>query len=182
MAEAAARELKIYIDDEYRKSSTTMEVSGKPIYVPSRFHFFIPEKKADLVDAASPAALCLLTRSTDGHLRQKALKAIVGLREAWVPPFVVLLIGEYVVEIIQDIQASLPVLDEVIYSNFVRENRAIMRTIRSRAVSYWDAYYRNEYPDRADYPGLAVLRQLEEWASWSPRERGLKPAGFADPR
>lgn len=165
MAEAAVRELQVYVDDEYRKSSTTMEISGKPIYVPSRFHFLVPEQKADLVDVASPAALCLLTRSTDGHLRQKALKAIVSLRESWVAPFVVLLVGEYVVEIIQDIQASLPVLDEAIYSNFVRENRAIMRTVRSRAVSYWNAYYRNEYSDRATYPGLAVLRQLEEWAS-----------------
>lgn len=165
MAEMAARELAIFVDDKYRMSSIRMEVSGKTIYVPSRFHFLDTVARADISHRAFPAAQCLLTRSTDGYLRQRALNAILSLREPWIAPFVVLLIGEYVVEIVLDIQASLPSLDREIYSNFVRENRGIMRTIRSKAVSYWDAYYRNRFPDRAAYPGLVVLRQLEEWAS-----------------
>jgi len=165
MAERAARELATFVDDGYRKTSTRMEVLGKPIYVPRRFHFLNTVERADINDGAFPAAQCLLTRSTDGHLRQRALNAIINLRESWIAPFVVPLIGEYVVEIVEDIQASLSSLDQGIYSNFVRENRDIMRTVRSRAVSYWDAYYRDRFPDRAAYPGLVALRQLEEWAS-----------------
>jgi hypothetical protein len=165
MAEMAARELAKFVDDEYRKSSTRMEVSGKTIYVPRRLRFLDAVERADISDRALLAAQCLLTRSTDGYLRQRALNAILDLRKSWIAPFVVPLIGEYVVEIVEDIQAHLPSLEQGIYSNFVRENRDVMRTIRSRTGSYWDAYYRNRFPDRAAYPGFVVLRQLEEWAS-----------------
>jgi len=165
MAEMAARELAIFVDDEYRKSSTPMQVSGRPIYFPSRFHFLDTVGREDINGRASPAAQCLLSRSTDGYLRQRALKAILNLRESWITPFVVLLIGDYVVEIVEDIQSSLPSLDQDIYKDFVRENRDVMRTLRSKAVSYWDAHYRDQFPDRAAYPSLVVLRQLEEWAS-----------------
>jgi len=164
MAEVAARELAIFVDDEYRQFSTRMEVLGQAIHVPDRFHFLDAVNKAGISDRVSSAAQCLLTRSTDGYLRQKALNAILNLREPWIAPFVVLLVGEYVVEIVESIQASLPSLDQGIYSNFVRENSDVMRTIRSRAASYWDAYYRNRFPDRAAYPALIVLRQFEEWA------------------
>jgi hypothetical protein len=165
MAEMAARELAIFVDDEYRKPSTPMLVSGRTIYVPRRFHFLDAAKRAKVSDEASLAAQCLLTRSTDGYTRQRALNAVLNLRMPWIVPFVVPLIGEYVVEIIEDVQARLPSLDQGIYSNFVRENRDVMRTVRSRSANYWNIYYRNQFPDKADYPGFIVLRQLEEWAS-----------------
>jgi hypothetical protein len=78
---------------------------------------------------------------------------------------VVLLAGEYVIEIIDDIVTSFPMLDQAAYVNFLRENRALMRHLRSKATSYWDCYYRTSYPDRGSYPGLAFLHQLELWAS-----------------
>jgi len=68
------------------------------------------------------------------------------------------------VEIVQDIQSSLPLLDRDIYANFVRENRPAMQLLRSRAASYWDCYHRRAYPDKRAYPGMAVLNQLEQWA------------------
>jgi hypothetical protein len=29
-----------------------------------------------------------------------------------------------------------------------------------RAASYWDRYYRNQFPDRRDYPNLALLTSI----------------------
>jgi len=87
------------------------------------------------------------------------------LNEPWSIPFVVLLAGEYVVEIIDDMLVSLPALNPQVYIEFVRENRDTMRLLRSRATSYWDCYYRASYPNRSSYPGLAFLHQLEMWAS-----------------
>lgn len=165
IAEIASRELANFVDDEYRKSSIRMDVLGQSIGMPRRFHFLDAVGSANICRVASPAAQCLLTRSTDGYQRQKALSAILGLSKPWVAPFVVSLVEDYVVEIVEDIYASLPSLDQGIYSNFVRENRGVMRMIRSRAISYWNAYYRERYPNRANYPSLAILRQLEEWAS-----------------
>lgn len=107
---------------------------------------------------------CLRTRSTDGYERQAALRHILPLNEPWSIPFVVLLAGEYVVEIIYDILSSMPMLNSEAYIEFVRENRGMMRLLRSKANSYWDCYYRT-YPNRSAYPGLAFLHQLENWAS-----------------
>ena len=95
-----------------------------------------------------------MARSTDGYERHKALKGIIALKEPWAIPYVVLLSGEYVVEIAKEMAASLPSLDREAYINFVRENRALMRRLRSKATSYWDCYYRTEYPQKEAYPGL----------------------------
>ena len=77
----------------------------------------------------------------------------------------ILLAGEYVVEIIEDMVRSLSMLDRQLYVDFVRENRGLIRQLRAKATSYWDRYYRAEYRDRAAYPGLAFLHELELWAS-----------------
>ena len=44
----------------------------------------------------------------------------------------VLLAGEYVVEIIADMVASLPTLERGIYAEFVRENRHLIQRLRSK--------------------------------------------------
>jgi hypothetical protein len=107
----------------------------------------------------------LLTRSTDGFLRQRSARVILSLNESWSIAFVVLLLGEYVVEILDDIYAALPDLDASAYASFVRQNRDVMRTMRTRATSYWNAYYRHTYSSRKSYPAIAVLNQLDAWAS-----------------
>jgi len=107
----------------------------------------------------------LVTRSTDGHVRQRALNSILEANFAWSAPFVVILAGEYVVELAQDIQSAMPTLDREVYANFVRENRAAIAKLRARATSYWDCYYRADFPERSGFPGLAVLRELERWAN-----------------
>jgi hypothetical protein len=65
---------------------------------------------------------CLLSRHNDGHVRQEHLERIVALNQEWVPPFVVQLLGEYVVEIVQTIEGNLGNLDKRVYADFLREN------------------------------------------------------------
>src|SRR5204862_74491 len=108
---------------------------------------------------------CLLTRSTDGYERQTALRSILTINEPWSIPYVVLLSGEYVVEIVSDIMDAMPALDRESYANFVRENRPLMKLLGAKATSYWDCYYRYAYPQRAAYPGVAFLHQLENWGA-----------------
>jgi hypothetical protein len=164
MALQAVQDLVADVDDSYRQPSRRVTVSGEEVHVPYRFHFIATEV-IRYPAHRSPLARCLLSRSTDGHLRQSALRSILTYEEAWVIPFIVLLVGEYVVEIVEEIQSHLPTMNQSPYVHFVRENRDTMRLLRARAVSYWDRYYRQAYPDRKDYPGLAVLSQLEQWAS-----------------
>ena len=164
VASEAAWELSPFIDDAYRQRSEAIDVGGQIIAVPRRLHFVgLSEAK---VANLSAAARCLATRATDGYLRQHALRSVIDQRESWVAPYVVLLLGEYVLEIVEDIHAALPRLDSSLYAQFVRENRQTMQRLRAKATSYWDTYHRRCYPAKRDYPGLSALHALEEWAAW----------------
>lgn len=165
-ATGAANLLLPFVDPNYRQSSVRLIVRGKTVHIPKRIRFIgLCEAKLEEERAPLQVVQCLRTRSTDGYERQAFLRHILFLNEPWSIPFVVLLAGEYVVEIIEDILVSLPALSPEAYIEFVRENRDTMRLLRSRATSYWDCYYRTSYRNRSPYPGLAFLHQLEIWAS-----------------
>src|ERR1700719_935676 len=83
-AREAARELAADVDDGYRQSSHRMEVLGGPVYLPYRLHFLADTVAVQNPEQRSPLARCLLSRSTDGRLRQKALRSILTLQETWI--------------------------------------------------------------------------------------------------
>jgi hypothetical protein len=60
-----------------------------------------------LTDLEMNLADCLLTRHHNGFVRQQHLGRIIHLRHSWIPPFVLQLLGEYVVEIIEVINDNL---------------------------------------------------------------------------
>ena len=129
-AEQAAKKLAPLVDASYRYRLVDAQVLGFSVSIPSRIHFTktkLPDPR--LRGKRWLAIQCLSTRATDGYLRHKALEAIVNSREPAAIPFIVLLAGEYVVEIIDDMVLSLPTLDRVAYASFVRENRQLMQRL-----------------------------------------------------
>ena len=66
---------------------------------------------------------CLLTRHHDGHVRARALIRIIVLNEPWSIPFVVLLIGEYVIEILDGIDASFEKIDQAAVACRIERSR-----------------------------------------------------------
>ncbi|APH71012.1 hypothetical protein [Aquibium oceanicum] len=163
IASKAASDLQPFLDHTYRTTSQEFVVDGSRVHVPYRLHF--TDGVATRIDYVGPVAHCLLTRSTDGYLRQRANRAILALNDPWAIPFVVMLLGEYVLEIADDIHSEVTRLDRSAYSKFVLQNREAMRILKARATSYWNCYHRWSYPDRRTYPALAALTNFEEWAS-----------------
>jgi hypothetical protein len=114
---------------------------------------------------------CLYTRHHDGYTRQRHLRSIVNRSEPWVAPFVVRLIGEYVVEILHDIQTGLPDLEtagsahRTQYATFAAANPGFMALTAARVTSYWDCYYRHDYPRLSDYPGFQLISSLRRIAA-----------------
>jgi hypothetical protein len=149
-----------------------VRVDGEELQIPQRIY---PEPPVDV--AASFEGLerdvfaCLYTRHHDGYVRQRHLRTIINLTHSWVAPFVVQLVGEYVVEILVDIQAGLSDLDRVgsdqhaQYGRFARDNAAFIDLTAQRATSYWNCYYRQHFPNRADYPGFALIESLKRAAA-----------------
>jgi hypothetical protein len=170
----AALSLSPWVDPQYRRGSVAITVRGHAVDIPQRLHF-LGKRNEDFHSTSVLASItqCLLTRSTDGYVRHAALRSIVSLNESWTIPFVVLLAGEYVVEIIDDLVNSLPALDAAAYGAFVRENIPLMSLLESRATSYWNCYYRHSFADRHQYPGIKFLNRLEQWAC---QETGSSPS------
>jgi hypothetical protein len=141
-------------------------VAGAEIMrVPRRLYFLMDKLEESVEEAASLAAQCLFTRSDNGYLRHRALKRLLAQPAPCSAPYIILLCGSYVIEIINDILTAMPGFNQVVFAQFARENRALMELLRAQATSYWNAYYRRQYPLQAQYPGLAVIAALEHWAS-----------------
>lgn len=82
----------------------------------------------------------------------------------WAAPFIVQLIGEYVIEIVEVIASAVSTLSELDaarYSQFALENPAFMATTRRRATSYWNCYHRSRFPKLCAYPAIAALDAIE---------------------
>lgn len=121
---------------------------------------------------------CLFTRHHDGFVRQRHLAWLLGAEEPWVVPYVVALIGEYVVEIVHDIEQGLRDLENDdkrrrLYGRFAADNPHFLELTRNRVASYWDEYHSFAYQNparkhleradsqRAIYPGFRLVALLQ---------------------
>ena len=161
-AELAFTTLSPFVDGASRQGVERYVVEGQEIALPRRLHF--TGLGRGKVERLSLAPACLASRSTDGRLRQAAVRSLFAADEAWAGPYVLSLLGEYVIEIVEDIGAALPLLNRAVYADLVRRNPVALRTIRARATSYWNVYYRTEYLVKRHYPALRILDELESWA------------------
>lgn len=165
LALEAIAELSWRVDDAYRQRSYPMAALGQEVAIPRRIHFATLRASDPAFASLSPASLCLVTRATDGFLRQQAVKAIALRPEPWAGLYVLSALGDYVVEVVSEVAAAIPHLDRGTYKRLILENRPALRRLRARATSYWHAYHRAAYPEKGDYPGLQALRELEAWAA-----------------
>ena len=67
-------------------------------------------------------------------MREKYLSRIIGVNQIWVPPFVIQLAGEYVIEILHLIQRDLGVFDKAPYTQFIRNNPKFLQLTEQRIL------------------------------------------------
>ena len=80
----------------------------------------------------------------------------------WVVPYVIELLGEYIVEISNGIAQALSRQRNALVADFVRMNHLHLRRLLQRAISYWNAYYRYVFPTWREFPACAALLMLLE--------------------
>jgi hypothetical protein len=146
-------------------------VVGETISIPYRVYFDEPSEadRGTLTELQCQVLCCLLTRHTDGFVRQRSVTSLLSSIRAWTAPFVFALIGEYVVEIIEAIEAALTTRGSELLREVAASNPGFAALTRRRVISYWDCYYRGRYRF-ADYPGFRVLRTLEAWPDDEARD------------
>lgn len=108
---------------------------------------------------------CLYSRHHDGFVRQRHLERLLPVTAAWQVPFVVRLVSEYVVEIVEVVEPTLSASSQPFYVSFVRSNPDFIARARQRAISYWNCYYRHRWPTLDQYPALRIFERLLEWAA-----------------
>jgi hypothetical protein len=153
-------------------AGSTVRVGNETLEIPSRIYHreVLAEVEDSLGEVERVVLACLFTRHYHGHVRQRHLGRVIDRAEPWVVPFVVQLIGEYVVEIAVEIRERLGDLDVVgsarrkQYGEFARANAPFVDLTARRVVSYWNEYYRDRYPTLDEYPGSALIASLRQAA------------------
>jgi hypothetical protein len=106
---------------------------------------------------------CLMTRHHNGFIRERHLASILSAHNEWIPPFVIQLVGEYVIEILEAVSRDLHHLDPQLYRAFLQANPRYFALTKQRVSSYWNCYYRRQ--GRADYAGFRIVDFLERLAT-----------------
>lgn len=140
-----------------------VKVSGDEVTIPGRI--YNPARTGLGLFRTTNALIsdCIYSRHNDGFVRQRSLVSLLCADEDWVVPFVLQLLGEYVVQIVQVLHSAQDTLCRGQYSEFTRQNPEFVARTKSRIVSYWDCYYRDEFPTISQYPGYLVAARLGWW-------------------
>jgi len=134
--------------------SFSVLVGGETVTIPERLYV---EREA--LEGFDDLGRCLLTRHHNGFVRQRALQQVLSLDEPWTAPFIVRLVGEYVIEIIEQIDEAFALTFDKHMVTFVAANPDFIRLTRARVTSYWNCYFRNT-PHR-DHVGFRAIDRIE---------------------
>jgi hypothetical protein len=164
------------------EGSSTFEVwvYGDLLAIPYRI--YNPEASQEVIASLSPTQQmmlhCLFTRHHDGFVRQRHLFPILDDDKPWVVPYVVALIGEYVVEILHDIEKGIADIERLeskrrrLYGRFAADNAEFIELTKNRVARYWSQYHSSGYLnptrnhlERTDpgidvYPGFTLIALL----------------------
>ena len=137
-------------------------LNGKPLRMPIRVYGPEPDWAAVQSRGNLDASLigCGYSRHHDGFVRERALAHIGTLDEPWVAPFVVQLLGEYVIEIAERAASAAGDPPRPSFVAFVRQNPDFLDLTTARATSYWNEYYRRRFTSKSSYPPLIALARL----------------------
>lgn len=156
-----------------RRSWGDIVVDGERLVIPYR-QYDRPLSASGLDPLARLMWLAWFTRSNDGEVRQAAVRGLFERPENWVAPFIIQLLGEYVIEISTDIAAFVDttVIGDAawteVFRTFWAENPRFIELSRARAASYWSEYYRHQVFNQAEFPGVRTLNTLGKLALHSP--------------
>lgn len=145
-----------------------VQAEGQSVLIPARLDFASDRLRLTESDEVWHLARALQTRSNDGFERQRAARDLLEDLQPWAAPFIVALIGEYIVEILDDVAAALTPEATRTLADFIRRNEAYWNTTKRRVASYWDVYYRSGRSSetrrayrRDEYIGFSLVDRLE---------------------
>jgi len=157
----------IYEDLPLSVSTDTVgpiRLNGEELSIP--FRVYLQARESECISALTGRQQlilsAILSRSSDGYVREKCVRELLQSDEPWIPPFVLQLLGEYVLPIIRVVKAHSAVLKRSEYRHFIIENPAFFQLLKQRIISYWNCYYRGLFPRLTDYPAFQLAAIFEQ--------------------
>jgi hypothetical protein len=142
----------------------SVRVDGEELKIPYRLYY--KENALDHLNDLTPVQreiVCsIYSRHHDGFVRQKCISEILSSRHSWTTPFIIKIVGEYVIDILVDINERIDVIDKTNLKNFLLSNEEFYKLTKDRVTSYWDCYYRMQYPKKENYVGIKLLKYFDK--------------------
>lgn len=108
---------------------------------------------------AKIVAHCLLSRSSNGYIRQKHVAELIKTDfPDWVAPYILELAGEYVLAIVEEIYNGLKDKDCGPIRAVICANNARFVYLHAKMITYWALHYRRQYPRFKSYVGRILFR------------------------
>jgi hypothetical protein len=137
-----------------------IQIDGEALNIPARVYYADQSSSRSLSPTQWCILSCIYTRHCDGFIRHRHVRGLLARTEAWTAPFVVQLLGEYVLEIVETIDETSSVLEADHVRAFARQNPDFVQLTLQRATSYWNCFFRRRFPSPSDYPAVRLLRSL----------------------
>lgn len=156
MASKAAERVVKHLHKQQQPEQFKALVCDEAVSIPHRLHFASSLPDNGEADTIGLICKCLESLSNNGYQRQRAVQKILGNVQPWSAPFIIALIGEYVIEILNDIDDSLTPESSAVLAEFVCANPRYWKLTQQSVASYWNAYYRKKYT-RSGYVGFKLI-------------------------
>lgn len=161
--------------DLFKASNDVYTLSSGIISIPYRIYIDESVLEANTLDDEEKRILmCYFTRHHNGYIRQKCLEELmnIGRLREYEVPYIIMLTGEYVIEIVE---IAFNLLKKDSNKDYLMEiitnNQSQIKYQHSRMVSYWNEYYRKKYyksfdqsilSNWEDYIGSKIIKLYRE--------------------
>ncbi len=122
-----------------------------------------PELENGLTETQKHIINCIYTRHHNGYVREKRLQKLIGIDHEWILIYKLQLLGEYVIEILFELDKHITNENIHLYKQLTLNNRKYWVQTKSRIISYWNEYYRYpSYKNVKDYIGYKIMIRINK--------------------
>lgn len=153
------------IENAIHSENIEIKLQNESIVLTGRIYFAEPsiELESGLTETQRQILNCIYTRHYDGYIRERRLKNLLNIDNEWVLPFKLQLLGEFVIEILFELDKHISNNNARLYKRLTLDNKKYWEQTKSRMVSWWDAYYRlTKYKKLYDYIGRQITKRISK--------------------
>jgi hypothetical protein len=145
-------------------ASYSVKFHGEKLEFPNRVYFNEPTNTLEkhLNEEEQTILNCIFLRHHNGYIRQRRMEKLIHNKQHYIVPFTFQLLGECVKEILMVVDEHINEKTMHEYISFVSENKKYVEQTENRMISYWDLYYRKEYPKRKRYIGQHIFDRIHK--------------------